>query len=296
VISRGFKAGGEWGLRFTPPRRLKLHAVMTGGCWILPDAGPQIRLDEGDVVILNGAASFVLASCPEARAVDAEEVFATSPDPILSFGTGQDHLGIGGHVELDAAGQELILSLLPPVTRVAADTVSAAELRPLLHRLLDEITRPRPGSVFAAEQHAQLVLVEVLRMAVETADSPPPGWLRLVADADLRPALNAIHREPARPWQLGDLARESAMSRSNFAARFRAAAGEPPVTYLNRWRIRLAQNALRDTDTTVAQLASELGYASESSFSHAFKRITAVSPRVYRSRERAAPSPLATKR
>ena len=119
--------------------------------------------------------------------------------------------------------------------------------------------------------------------------------LGLLADAGLRPALNAIHREPARPWQLEELARESAMSRSSFAARFRAAAGEPPVSYLNRWRIRLAQKALRDTDTTVAQLASELGYASESSFSHAFKRITAVSPRGYRSRERAAPSPLATR-
>ena len=108
--------------------------------------------------------------------------------------------------------------------------------------------------------------------------------------------MNAIHREPARLWRLEELALECAMSRSSFATRFRAAAGEPPVSYLNRWRIRLAQNALRETDTTVAELASELGYASESSFSHAFKRISAVPPRVYRSRERAAQSLLATER
>jgi AraC-like DNA-binding protein len=267
---------------------------MTGGCWIVPDALPPIRLEEGDVVVLNGAVTFVLASCPEALAVDADEVFATSTEPIVSFGSGSEHdtLGIGGHVELDATGQELILNLLPPVTRVVADTASATELRPLLRRLLEEIARPRPGSSFAAEQHAQLVLVEVLRIAVETAHSPAPGWLRLLGDADLRPALNAIHREPARPWQLVELARESAMSRSTFATRFRATAGEPPVTYHNRWRICLAQSALRDTDATVAQLARELGYASESSFSHAFKRITAVSPRAYRSRARATPSAL----
>ena len=292
VISRGFCAGGEWGLRFAPPRRLKLHAAMKGGCWILVDDQPPLRLDEGDVIIHNGAASFVLANSPQARAVDAAEVFATSPKPIVSFGSAAegDTIGIGGHVELDAAGQELILSLLPPVTRIAADTPAAAELRSLLRRLLREITRPRPGSDFAAGQHAQLVLVEVLRIAVDTADSPPPGWLRLLADASLRPAVNAIHREPARPWRLEELALESAMSRSSFATRFRAAAGESPVAYLNRWRIRLAERALRDTETTVVQLARELGYASESSFSHAFKRVTAVSPSVYRSRERAVAS------
>jgi AraC-like DNA-binding protein len=43
-----------------------------------------------------------------------------------------------------------------------------------------------------------------------------------------------------------------------------------------RRRIRLAEEALRDTDATVAEFAHDLGYASESWFSHAFKRVTTV--------------------
>jgi transcriptional regulator GlxA family with amidase domain len=79
--------------------------------------------------------------------------------------------------------------------------------------------------------------------------------MRLIADERLRAALQAMHADPARPWALSDLARLSAMSRTTFVERFRAAAGVPPITYLHQWRIRLAERALLSSDTTIAQLA-----------------------------------------
>ncbi|MDP4512040.1 helix-turn-helix domain-containing protein [Nonomuraea turcica] len=60
----------------------------------------------------------------------------------------------------------------------------------------------------------------------------------------------------------------------------------PPLTYLNRWRMLLAQRALRDGDVRVGSLAVELGYASESAFSTAFKREVGESPLRYRFRVR----------
>ena len=53
------------------------------------------------------------------------------------------------------------------------------------------------------------------------------------------------------------------MSRTSFAEQFRSVAGVPPLTYLHRWRMLLAQRALRDGDTRVGPLAFQLGYASE---------------------------------
>jgi AraC-like DNA-binding protein len=49
----------------------------------------------------------------------------------------------------------------------------------------------------------------------------------------------------------------------------------------------LAQRALRDGDVRVGALATELGYASESAFSNAFKRVVGESPMRYRHRARA---------
>jgi AraC-like DNA-binding protein len=48
----------------------------------------------------------------------------------------------------------------------------------------------------------------------------------------------------------------------------------------------LAQRALRDGDVRVGSLAADLGYASESAFSTAFKREVGESPLRYRYRLR----------
>ena len=125
----------------------------------------------------------------------------------------------------------------------------------------------------------------MLRAYLDQAELPP-GWLRLLTDERLRPALRLMHTEPGKPWGLRELARAAAMSRTSFAERFRTVAGQPPLAYLNHWRMLLAQRALRDEDVRIRSLASELGYSSESAFSTAFKREVGESPLRYRSRAR----------
>ena len=68
------------------------------------------------------------------------------------------------------------------------------------------------------------------------------------------------------------------MSRSAFAARFAELVGEPPMSYVTRWRMHVALEWLRQDDHTVAQAASRLGYGSEAAFSRAFRRIVGVPP------------------
>lgn len=97
-----------------------------------------------------------------------------------------------------------------------------------------------------------------------------------------------MHAEPGRAWQLEELAKASAMSRTTFAHHLKTAAGVPPLTYLTEWRMRLAERALREENTPVSVLAGQLGYTSESAFSNAFKRITGNAPKRYRTASRAS--------
>jgi AraC-like DNA-binding protein len=92
-----------------------------------------------------------------------------------------------------------------------------------------------------------------------------------------------MHREPGRAWQLGELAKEVAMSRTSFAIRFKATAGIAPLTYLLNLRMRFAEHALREGSMSVSELGLSLGYSSESAFSNAFKRTTGMAPKRYRS-------------
>jgi AraC-like DNA-binding protein len=66
------------------------------------------------------------------------------------------------------------------------------------------------------------------------------------------------------------------------AERFARFLGEPPLTYLARWRLQLAARMLQTTREAVLQVASEVGYDSESAFNRAFKREFGMPPGQFR--------------
>ena len=70
------------------------------------------------------------------------------------------------------------------------------------------------------------------------------------------------------------------MSRSSFALAFHERVGETPMSYLTRWRMLLAADRLAKGEL-VSTIAPDLGYASESAFSTAFKRVMRSSPRAF---------------
>jgi AraC-like DNA-binding protein len=58
--------------------------------------------------------------------------------------------------------------------------------------------------------------------------------------------------------------------------------GEPPMRYLARWRIQVAAHQLRNSDTSLARIAEQVGYESEAAFNRAFKRSFGVPPATWR--------------
>ncbi|MGH3281117.1 MAG: AraC family transcriptional regulator [Trebonia sp.] len=287
VLSGCIAVRGPWASRAPVEDPLKFFAMVCGRARLMTDGidGP-IELELGDVAILNNRSWLELqggtGDGPRREVTPEADVSCAR---FAGADRSTDDVVVGGRVDLNSAGRALLLQALPPVGHVRASAGAAASLRSGLDRLFGEVTGNRIGSAFAIRQYGQLLLLEVLRAYVGQAELPP-GWLRLLTDERLRPALSLMHAEPGKPWQLKELARAAAMSRTSFAERFRTTAGIPPLTYLKRWRMLLAQRALRDGDLRVAALAADLGYTSESAFSTAFKREVAESPLRYRYRVR----------
>jgi AraC-like DNA-binding protein len=287
LMSGGFTVRGRWVTRTALGDPLKFIAMVSGRARLSTDGiGAPIDLEPGDVAILNNRSWLELEGGTgdgPRRDVVPEPGFPFSG--LVGFNSEEEDVVLGGRIDLNPAGRALLLQALPPVGHVRGAAATAANLRGSLHRLFDEVSADRLGSAFAIRQHSQLVLLEVLRAYIDQAELPP-GWLRLLTDERLRPALRLMHAEPGKSWGLEELARAAVMSRTSFAERFRTVAGVPPLTYLNRWRMLLAQRALRDDDVSVGSLAFDLGYASESAFSNAFKREVGESPLRYRHRVR----------
>lgn len=285
LTTGGFSASAPWAIAFPAPSSIKFFAVIKGGCWVsIEGEAKPLWFGTGDIGLITAKRRLVLASDLDVPPLDGMAVFSGAGKSVAVLGDGSDFAYIGGHVLLDPYSGRLLADVLPAWIQVAADAPEAASFRWLLAELVAERGTDLPGHQLAAAQLSQLLFIQILRAHLQTAGPMPAGWLRALGDPRIAPAIRLMHAEPARAWGLDDLAEACAMSRTTFANRFRDVAGTTPLAYLAAWRMHLATRALRDGKTAVAALAGDLGYASESAFSTAFKRAIGESPRAFRQR------------
>jgi transcriptional regulator GlxA family with amidase domain len=104
------------------------------------------------------------------------------------------------------------------------------------------------------------------------------GLFAALADPRMTRVLEAIHRRSGENWDLQALAGVAGMSRSAFASHFAQVMGIPPMQYLASWRITQARQLLKDRRLSVAAIAEQLGYKSETAFRKLFKRLEGIGP------------------
>jgi AraC-like DNA-binding protein len=280
--SSGLIAGGDWAVRFPRSTKIKFWGVAKGYCWLMQGSAAPIRIETGDVLLCNGGPPLAFASDPGVVPVDIAVAARNRVGAVLRHNEGDDFFLLGGQVALEADCEALLFEALPPFIHIRAASPQAGDL----HWLMNQMVRERDGGLLGADaamgQLAHLMFIRILRAHLDAADTIDPGWLRAVADRRLAPALHLMHGEPGRAWQLDELAKAAGMSRASFAAYFKMVAGLTPIAYLTDWRMRLAKRELRDGSKPLRPLAQSLGYASESAFSNAFKRVTGSAPRTYR--------------
>lgn len=281
VVKSGLTATGRWALRCCQPTGFKFFAVVAGGAWIGDGSSERWeRLRSGDVVLLNGRQTFILASDPSEAPVDAAAIFDSAIDGMVHTGTaaGQGTRFVGGRIDFDPLDAGVLAQLLPSLSIVVAGSVDANGIRSMLDRLVTEIDGGRPGRSAATEQWAKLIVLDALRSSSELRRARPSGLLGALADPRTRKAVEHMQVDPSRNWTVQSLAQEVAMSRTSFATHFKAVTGASPLEFLTNWRMRVATRLLVEGRWDIASVARTVGYGSESSFGAAYKRVTGTSP------------------
>jgi len=72
------------------------------------------------------------------------------------------------------------------------------------------------------------------------------------------------------------------MNTSTLKATFKAVYGAPIAAYMKQYRMNQAIIYLRDTDHSMAEIATAVGYENQSKFTAAFKNVIGVLPTTYR--------------
>lgn len=272
------EAGGAWALRFPAKPALKFVAVLRGECGItLAGAAPH-ALRAGDTFLLANAPPYVLANDPALAPSDGMALFDWVRSDIARHG-GDDTILLAGSFVFDTVHAALLIDRLPVFMPIPAAHPTSATLRATLEILDGEIRSAAMGASLVTGRLADVLLVQVLRAYAGEGDQAA-GWIGALADPQIGAALGLLHGDTARRWTVGDMARAVGMSRSAFALRFRQRVGVAPLDYLLQWRMQLARAALRRGDS-VAATAMRIGYASESAFGNAFKRVHGVAPKRY---------------
>ena len=273
------------------------HFLTQGRATVRLENGSRLSLQAGDIVMIPHGDRHILENGSGARTVDDSEHLVE----ILSQGMRPWRVGGGGEVTKFVCGymaceprlSQVFLSGLPPVFKVSIrNDASGRWLEDSIRFSVDQAGASRAGGEAVLAKLSEVLFVETLRLYIAQLPPEQTGWLAGARDAEVGKTLSLMHRNPAHPWTIATLAREVGMSRSVLADRFRHYLDETPMAYLTRWRLQLGAQMLASTSYSVAQIAAEVGYESESAFNRAFKREFTFPPARFRSQSRSAPRKL----
>jgi AraC-like DNA-binding protein len=277
VRATRLEASGEWALSFQGQGRLKFVAVLRGRCWLLLPNAPAEILDEGDVFLLSHT-PFIVASDPSLTPIDGMPLYGQDGPDSVRVGDAADTVMVGGGARFAEGEASFVLEALPAFLRVNRTSPEAEAIAGVLALLDAEAGHRRLGTAFVTERLAEILLVAAIRAYVSTNVAEGTGWISALADRRIGNALQLMHGDVARPWTASLLAAEVGMSRSAFTQRFGRLVGRPPLDYLTWWRMVVARRRLKTGGVSIAQVATEVGYASQSAFAFAFKRTFGCTP------------------
>jgi len=271
------------------------HLLSEGRAWVELEDTHRVELSAGDIVTFPHGHKHVLGSGSAcATRIDAgkalPDILQRGLKPQTVGGSGARTKFICGFLACDPLLCHAFVGGLPPLVKVNIhDDPSGQWLENSLKFSVSEAANRAPGAGAMLAKLAEALFSETLRRYVRGLPEAQTGWLAGARDADIGKALTLLHDRHTHPWTVAELAREVGISRTVLMERFRYFLGESPIAYLTRWRLQLGARALTSTSRSVAQIAAEVGYESESAFNRAFKREHGVPPAKYR-RERSGRS------
>ena len=286
------QGSGNWSFSLTRKDTIIFYLVVSGSFCIHIDSGNR-QAHMGDMIMIPNTQHHVSYALnyhsDNAQVLD---------DKLLGISSQSINLNSNNNEDLDNPDVYLILieckydkdmirpllSVLPPILpEITELPKSRLEVIDVAIRLLSlESEHDRMGKTAVINHWASIMMIECLRTYIERLPEATDNWLRAMKDPYLAKALAVMHDDPSRNWTIHRLAEVAGMSRSSFAQRFKDSVGMPPLTYLIDYRLRLAARYLRLQQNSIGRISELVGYASDSTFSQAFKRVYGVSPKAYR--------------
>jgi AraC-like DNA-binding protein len=254
------------------------HLLLDGECTVeLPDR--EIAVKTGDVVLVPNGTPHRVRTAGAGSAQGTVETPGASFDLIRSP-EGEAVIDLFcGHYSYGSGAGALLFGSLPDPLHVSFGQDDEV-VRMLSGIMRAEALKDGAGTAVILASLCDAMLAMVLRKSSARYDDAPL-WTA-VEHPQIRTVIDAVVREPGTDWSIVRLADLAAMSRATFIRHFTRGTGMTVGTFLTHIRLMTAAELLTTTDHTVATVAAEVGYHSESAFSRAFRDATGLTPARFR--------------
>ncbi len=258
------------------------HVLLEGACQL--KVGPLVLdLTPGDVVVIPSGAPHRVMTSGRARVQGIAET------PGEAFTTTRSERGdeavldlFCGHYTFGAGAGAMLFRSLPEAVHVSFGRSPDSDqvLRMLSALMRGEAQREGDGT----EAILSALCTVLLTMVLRTSRGPATDATLWTAAGDDRIAevIEHVLRDPGAAWSIERLSRTAAMSRATFIRRFARSTGMTVGAFLTQTRLMSAAELLWTTDSTVATVAAQVGYQSESAFSRSFRLATGTTPSRFR--------------
>ena len=207
------------------------------------EAPAQVSADRAEYLLLSLAPAFVLDCAVRMR--------LTRDDARISF-----------HPDLIQHDERLL--------RLARD-------------IADELTQEEAGQELVVAALVEQMVAYLLRhyANIRRADELELSRAGLV-DRRIRRAVELMHARLGTELPLEEIAAAAHLSPFHFSRLFKKLTGAPPHAYLAALRVARARALLAESDLSITEIATRVGYASSSHFAKAFRQAAGLSPRAFR--------------
>ncbi|MFJ3373163.1 AraC family transcriptional regulator [Pseudomonas sp. NPDC086251] len=234
-----------------PPGMAFIHVISQGRIDMVQPGLPKIAITEPSVLFCPSSCRYQLRS----SSVEGAELICAS----FQFGRNS----------LQPFPLGLKETLVFPFSELE-------NLAPVIASLVGEFQDQAPGRTKALNLLLEYMFVVLVRRSV-IERKISSGLLYALQDGRLGAVFNRIHEEPEALWTVEKLASLAHMSRSKFSACFTQIMEISPMGYVTAWRMKVAQDMLRD-GVQIKVIAASVGYSSQASFSRTFLNVVGAPP------------------
>jgi AraC family transcriptional regulator len=175
------------------------------------------------------------------------------------------------------------LSLLRDEVRLGrCFDISCGRIDGGMQRIAHELTHPGFATELLIESLLTSLAVDLCRYFSDTAEEAPASGPRGLSAVHLRRVTDFITSAREGVPTSAKLADLCGLPPSSFRQRFKQSTGQSIHSYVEEVRLARAKAFLTDTEMSMKEIAYELGFTHQATFTTSFRRATGVPPSEYR--------------